>query len=450
MRFLSKIVWSEGMYLGPHHFQAQNRWVEDSVHFTAEQLWYAPYGLVGLQLDAGALRNGTVAVQHARGIFADGLPFDMPESDLLPPPCEVGDRFPPSKTHLLVSLGVPVHRPDGQNFSTEPATSVATRFSEATEVMPDETTGHDDKPVRLGRKNIRLVFESEAADDLQLLPVARITRDGAGRYVYDETFIPPCVRITASDHLVYLLRRLVDILDEKCSSLRLQAPAGRFQAGMSARDVASFWFLHTVNTHTATLRHLLLSKRGHPEELFCEMARLAGALCTFGLEAHPRDLPQYDHAHLDVCFEALDQHIRRHLEIIVPTQTIAIPLVSTERYFYVGDVVDQRCLDRARWVLGVRSAAGDADIIQKTPQVVKVCSAKFVPELVRRALPGLELAHLPVPPSAISARVESQYFALSRTGPCWEHIVQTRRVGVYVPGDLPSPELELLVILDSK
>jgi type VI secretion system protein ImpJ len=56
---------------------------------------------------------------------------------------------------------------------------------------------------------------------------------------------------------------------------------------------------------------------------------------------------------------------------------------------------------------------------------------------------------LSVPPSAIAARVEFQYFAISKGGPCWDHIVQTRKVGVYVPSDIPNPELELLVITDA-
>jgi type VI secretion system protein ImpJ len=79
---------------------------------------------------------------------------------------------------------------------------------------------------------------------------------------------------------------------------------------------------------------------------------------------------------------------------------------------------------------------------------VKVCSAVFVRELVKRALPGMVLSHLSVPPSAISARVEYQYFAVSKAGPCWEHIVQSKRVGVYVPSDVPGAQIELLVIVE--
>jgi type VI secretion system protein ImpJ len=97
----------------------------------------------------------------------------------------------------------------------------------------------------------------------------------------------------------------------------------------------------------------------------------------------------------------------------------------------------------------LRSPVGEADVISKTLQLVKVCSQQFVSELVKRALPGLTLTHMQVPPSAISAKVDSQYFVVNRSGPCWEHIMRTRNVGVYVPGDLPSPEIELVVLLES-
>ena len=77
------------------------------------------------------------------------------------------------------------------------------------------------------------------------------------------------------------------------------------------------------------------------------------------------------------------------------------------------------------------------------------CSRAFVPELVKRALPGFTLTHLQTPPPAISARPDTQYFLISKAGPCWDHMVQTKIAGVYVPGELPGVELELLVVLDS-
>ena len=213
--------------------------------------------------------------------------------------------------------------------------------------------------------------------------------------------------------------------------------------------MSQFWFLHAINSSLTPLRHLLLSKHGHPEELFREMSRLAGALCTFVLDMHPRSLPAYNHRDPGPCFQLLDEHIRRLLEVVLPSMAISIPLSPAERYFYQGEVKDERCFGRSRWILGIRAQVGEADLISKTAQLVKVCSSKFVSGLVKRALPGLTLSHMQVPPSAISVNVESQYFAISRSGPCWESIMQTRNVGVYVPGELPSPELEIIVLLES-
>jgi len=96
MKLLSKIVWSEGMYLAPQHFQAQNRFFEDSLHFATSSLWNETYGFAACEVDPDALQNGILALSHARGIFEDGLAFDMPECDPLPPSRSFGDSFSPT------------------------------------------------------------------------------------------------------------------------------------------------------------------------------------------------------------------------------------------------------------------------------------------------------------------------------------------------------------------
>jgi len=445
MKFLSRVVWSEGMYLSPQHFQAQSRYFEDSIQFALSSLWREPYGLLGCGLDEEALRNGTLALVHARGVLPDGLPFLIPECDALPPPRPIADLFPPTRDRMTVSLSVPERQPQGLNtvLSGQPDHA---RFVAETRTFRDETTGGDERPVQMGRKNIRWLLDLEPSQGLISLPVARVMRDGAGHIVFDPDFIPPCLQISASERLMLLLGRLIEILEQKSFSIGGKpSPQGDF----SPRDIANFWLLHAVNSALAPLRHLWISKRGHPEELFVELSRLAGALCTFKLDSHPRMLPLYDHQELSGCFGALDSHIRTHLEIMVPTNCVAIPLEKVADYFYEGDVADTRCLGRARWFLGVRSNLGEAEVITRTVQLVKVCSAKFVGELVKRAIAGLTLTHQPVPPSAISAKLEMQYFGINRSGPFWDNIVQTRRLGIYVPGDLPDPEVELLVVLET-
>jgi type VI secretion system protein ImpJ len=81
------------------------------------------------------------------------------------------------------------------------------------------------------------------------------------------------------------------------------------------------------------------------------------------------------------------------------------------------------------------------------PQLIKICSSRFVVELVKRALPGMSLAHLPVPPAALHPEPDMQYFALDLAGPCWEHILQTKTAGIYIPGEINDAEFTLTVIL---
>jgi len=447
MKFLSRVVWSEGMYLGPHQFQAQNRYFEEALQFTANSLNYRPYGFSGCNLSEDALRNGTVALVHARGMFPDGLAFNMPEADPLPAARPIGDLFPPTRDGLIIRLAIPERRASGPNCALN-GTANDLRYQAETRSFIDESTGNDERPVQVGRKKIRLLLDTEPQKGFISLPVARAMRDGSGHYVYDPSFVPPCLQVAASERLLVMVRQLLDILDEKSATL---ASGGRRQqaSDYSPRDLASFWLLHSVNSAVAVLRHLWTSKRGHPEELFVELSRLAGALCTFALDSHPRTLPVYDHDNPTDCFEALERHIRTHLEIILPTNCISIRLEKTANYFYEGEVTDPRCLGRSRWVLGIHSDAGEAEVVGRTPQIVKFCSSKFVGELVKRAMPGLSLTHLPLPPAAVPVKVETQYFGVDRTGPFWDHIVQTKRIGVYVPGELPEPELELFVVLDS-
>jgi type VI secretion system protein ImpJ len=438
------------MYLAPHHFQVQSRYFEDSIQFAASALCFAPYGFIGFGLDAEALHNGTLSLLHARGILPDGLAFQMPDCDALPAARNIADLFPPTRDKVTVLLAIPEHRPNGANCAQSPDETGCVRYRAESQTIPDETTGRDEKPVQLGRKNFSLLLDTEAQEGMLALPVAVIMRDGTGHFIFDIDFIPPLTSIAASDRLMDILKRLIEILDDKSASLsKGSAATARTWAEYSTRDVAQFWLLHTVNSALAPLRDIYASRHVHPERLFVQMLRLAGSLCTFAIESHPRDLPLYHHSDLAGCFGALDHHIRTNLETVVPTNVISISMQKSVDYFYDGQITDQRCLDRARWIFAIRSSTGEVEIIAKTPQLVKICSKLFVPKLVERALPGMGLTHLPTPPSAISARVDAQYFSINRSGPCWEHIVQTRQVGIYVPGELPDPELELLIILES-
>lgn len=461
MKQLSRVVWSEGMHLAQHHFQAQSRYFEDAIHFAVGQLHYRAYGLAGITLDADALLNGTVSLLHARGVMPDGLAFNIPEGDPQPEPREIADVFSPTHDSHVVHLVVPPFRSGGANVHglDDAAGGAATRtnghaaanpprYRQEMRLVVDETSGRDEKPVGLGRKNFRLALDIELAEGEVALPIARVRRDGKGHFVYDEAFIPPLLQVGASEPLLTMLRRLVEMLDAKGETLgarRRPDAMGEF----ASREVASFWLLHTIHASLPVLRHHLEARRTRPDELFVEMSRLGGALCTFALQSHPRTLPLYDHDDLAGTFGQLERHIRAHLDVVIPEGCLTVQLARETSVLHAAPVADPRAFGAgARWILGVRAASPVAELARTVPQFAKVCSHRFVLKLVERAMPGLAMEYLSSPPSAIAPRTDTAYFALTRAGPCWDTLVQTKAVGVYVPDAVPGAEVALYVVTE--
>lgn len=464
MRNLSPVVWSEGMHLAQHHFQLQSRYFQDTTTFALETLFSDAWGVVTCELDDEALLNGTVSVVRARGVFPDGLAFQVPE-DPPPAPLEIRERFSPTRDAHTVVLCVPPYRPEGANLEGDPETTGARYRSAEVEVV-DEATGESTARVRVGLKNLALHLDDDVPDEAVALPLARIRRDGSGRFVYDRDYVAPTLQIRGSSGLLQRLRRLVEVLDEKARTVGGSGSDIGDASRYSGAEVASFWFAHALHSSLPALRHHLAAPSAHPEELYLELARLAGALCTFTAGLSAADLPAYDHRDLEATFEGLDRHIRRNLDIVKPSGAVRMRLGPLEkddvpadvgpiedRYFSKAAVRDPRCLTpAAEWWLVVRPGESGGNVAERAPRLVKVCSAGFIVKLVKKAREGLELEHVESPPAALSPRVGQRYFRIvgrTNQNPCWRHIVDTGQVGVYAPESLADAHFEIAVLTGS-
>jgi type VI secretion system protein ImpJ len=218
-------------------------------------------------------------------------------------------------------------------------------------------------------------------------------------------------------------------------------------ADFGTADIASFWLLYTINYHFPEFQHLVETRHGHPERMFEVMLSLAGCLTTFSTKVHPRDLPVYQHDDLSDCFGKLDELVRALLETVVPSNFVSLPLNLVQPSIYATALADDKYLANTRLYLAVGADMNQADLIKKTPYLLKVCSASHIEHLVRQALPGVPLTHTPKPPGAIPVKLNYQYFSLSQTGVAWESIGRARNLAVYVPGDFSSPQLELVILL---
>ena len=447
MKRLQPVIWSKGTFLSPQHLQLQDRFLENLLQFQLDNLAFRPWGFRSLQIAKEPLGAGAFGIASASGIFADGLLFDIPASDAAPPLKQLAECFDPDQTSLDLYLAVPDYRERGLNVATS-AREGGARYRAETELFRDENTGLAERPVQVARKNLRLLAEGESRDGYSTLRVARVVRTAAGLFQLDPRFVPPLLDLNASDYLVAIARRLVELLTTRSSSISgMRRQKNQTLADFTAADIANFWLLYTVNSAYPVFRHLFETRGGHPETLYAAMLELAGALTTFSTKIHPRDLPVYDHDDLGACFTELDEKLRALLETVVPTNVVALPLKLVQPSIYATAIDQDKYLNNTRMYLAAGAEAREAEIVTRVPVLVKVCSASHIEHIVRNALPGLTLTHLPSPPSAIPIKLNYQYFSLNQSGVCWEAIQRARNLAAYVPADLPNPQLELIILL---
>ncbi len=447
MRQLQPVIWSKGTFLTPQHLQTRDRFLESVLQFGLEALNFCPWGFQELRIDQEALAGGNFAMTRCVGIFPDGLPFDIPDSDQAPAPKPLAPYFEAEQTSADIFLAIPHHRERGLNVSITERNADTRYVSEVVDLR-DENTGGSTKPVQLARKNMRFLVEGESREGCTYLRTARIKRTAAGSLQQDPQFIPPLLNIAASDFLISITRRLVEILAAKSSILaggRRQRSASL--ADFTAADIAGFWLLYTVNSHLPVLRHFFETGRAHPEKLYRILAALGGSLSTFSLKIQPRDLPAYDHDELGPCFSDLDEKVRELLETVVPSNFVALPLKLVQPYVYATPIEEDKYLVGTKMYLAVNSTLNETELAKKVTQLVKISSGTQLEQLVHSALPGISLTHMAKPPGSLPVKLNYQYFSLNQSGRAWEAVGKARNLAAYVPGDIPAPQLELVILL---
>ena len=421
--------------------------MEDSARFYLDSLNARSWGFQEIQIDSKALSEGRLAITRASGIFPDALPLDIPASEFPPPARVLEECFPEGRQSCTFYLAVPEYLQGGMNVSVERG-RVSTRFLSQLLMVRDENTGSGEKPVQVARKNLQILAEGESREGSVLLGFTRILRSETGMYQVDPAYIPPLIDIHAHPTLKRILSNLVESLVARSSQLSgARRQKNQSLADFSASDVANFWLLYTINSHLPVLRHYLESSNIQPELLFNEFSDLAGALTSFSSKIAPRDLPAYHHEQLGACFGDLDRMIRAMLETVVPSNFVALPLKQVRDTIYATPIDKDSYFEGSRFYLAISADIRDADLIDRTQKLVKACSATQLETLIRNALPGLPLQHVPTPPRAIPVKLRQQYFAIEQGGPVWESVLRARNFAVYAPAELLNPQMELIILL---
>ena len=442
MSLRSKVVWSQGMFLQPHHFQQEARYIDHLVDTRVRAAQAHGWGFTELVLDEGELALGRLGLVRASGVLPDGAPFSFPDLDSTPAAFDA----PGDLKGEVIYLAAPTSRTGTNEFDLglEEGAEMA-RYRVDTEEVRDQTHASDDaEPIQTAALTLRLLRERDRSDGYSALGVARIVeRRGDGQLMLDRNYIAPQSRIEASGQLSALATLLHGLIRQRIGTL-----AGRMgQLSHGVSEMAEFLMLLALNRSEPWFHQLARGASAHPRELYLACLQLAGELCTFATEQRlPPTYLQYTHDDLQKVFAPVIEDLRRHLSTVLERHATQIELVERSHGVRTAVVGDLELLRSAGFVLAVSAQLPGEQLRQRFPAQSKFGPVDRIRDLVNLQLPGVVMRSLPAVPRELPFHAGFHYFELDRTGELWKQVERGGSMALHVAGDFPGLELELWAI----
>ncbi|MDQ6620764.1 MAG: type VI secretion system baseplate subunit TssK [Pseudomonadota bacterium] len=441
MSWQRRVVWTEGMFLRPQHFQQQERYLEFYANGRSGPMGSHAWGFEELVLDADALKLGKFAIRQARGLFPDGTPFSLPAQGDPPAPLDVSGEARGQR----VLLALPLRRPDVAEIALG-ADEDLTRVRVADrEVVDAIAMGSPPALIQIGDLRLRLLLESDLTDGWMTLGLARIAEkrpDNA--LILDEAYIPPTLSLRSCAPLESFVREMEGLLHQRGEALagRISQPG---RGGIS--DFTDFLLLEVVNRWEPRIRHVAQQNAMHAERLYAMLLELGGDLATFARESRrPIDYPVYDHDDAQNSFQPLMADLRRSMSMSSEQNAIAIELTDRGHSVYVGIMPSVELVRTASFVLAV-SAELPADLVRtRFPMQVKIGPVEKIRDLVHLQLPGVTLRPMPVAPRQIPYHAGFNYFELDTKNDLWRQLERSGGLAMFIAGDFPGLQFQLWAI----
>ncbi|MGE6289194.1 type VI secretion system baseplate subunit TssK [Aeromonas media] len=437
----NRVIWREGLFIKPQHFQQQQRHSDYALHARLSALSDYFYGLQSLAINEDYLGFGRIALVGATGILPDGTVFNIPNDDVLPTPLEVTDASVANqKVYLALPLSV-----SGVNEVNQGG-QVATRLQAHRHDVRDlHSEGGDVVSLEVGRVSLRLMLEREDRSAYASLAIARILdKRPDGGLVLDPNFMPCSISVSAIPTLKRFLGESAGLVAERARSLsqRIAAPS---QQGVA--DVAEFMMLQLLNRAQPQLSHLARLGTLHPERLHEALVQLCGELMTFTDESRlPPEFPAYRHDDQQVSFEPVMLALRQALSTVLSPRAVSIQLRKHQYGIMVAMVNESELMTSADFVLAVRARMPQEQLRKQLLQQTKVASSDKIRELISLQLPGIPLLPLPVAPRQLPYHAGYSYFQLDRQSPAWQMLAVGNTLAFHIAGDFPELDMQLWAI----
>lgn len=437
----NRVIWREGLFIKPQHFQQQQRHSDYALHARLSALSDYFYGLQSLAINEDYLGFGRIALVGATGILPDGTVFNIPNDDVLPTPLEITDASVANqKVYLALPLSVSAVNEVNQGGQ------VATRLQAHRHDVRDlHSEGGDVVSLEVGRVSLRLMLEREDRSAYASLAIARILdKRPDGGLMLDPNFMPCSISVSAIPTLKRFLGESAGLVAERARSLsqRIAAPG---QQGVA--DVAEFMMLQLLNRAQPQLSHLSRLGTLHPERLHEALVQLCGELMTFTDESRlPPEFAAYRHDDQQVSFEPVMLALRQALSTVLSPRAVSIQLRKHQYGVMVAMVNESELMQSADFVLAVRARMPQEQLRKQLLQQTKVASSDKIRELISLQLPGIPLLPLPVAPRQLPYHAGYSYFQLDRQSPAWQMLAVSNTLAFHIAGDFPELDMQLWAI----
>lgn len=444
MSWKSKVVWSEGLFLRPHHLQQNDRYFEGLVESRTRHVTPYPWGFSTLEIDRDLAQQSRFALRRAAGVMPDGTPFDIPADSPPPSPIDV----PENAGRQVLWLSLPIGAPNVREVEVAEAQS-ASRFVPATVRLIDTTSAlRVEEEIEVAYPRLAYELRKTAKPGYVGLPIARVVEVRDRAIVFDETFAPPMLTCSSHPVLHGWIERVIGWIDNKLEELARYAADPTAGGGLQSAD---YFILQLLNRHIPVLRHFEQSRFVHPERLYEELLRIAGELATFTTaERRARSYPAYDHDALESVFEPVLRDIQDFLSAQLGRRAIRLEIIERAQNAFISMIRDRNLFRNANLVLEVSARRPLTEIQSQFPHLFKVGPNTKMNEIVHAHLPGVPLVHLPTPPPQIRAIADHVYFLLDRQSPLWPDFSVASSIGMHFSGDWPQLELELWAVLEGR
>lgn len=454
------LFWHQGLFLQPQHFQLLDLSFQSLLtpfhHFMEPHFWgtgeleiqKAGLGLRSFNLLKGTFLfpDGTFAVFPGNGII-EARPFEEAW-------VEGGKPF-------TVLIGLKKWNPAGENVTVvdklEDLSGVTTRF--VTTPDPEEVKDlHSSGPLGRVKKLhylLKIFWETEREQlgDYVLIPMAQLERMGE-EIRLSQRFVPPCLTISSSEPLFHLIKEIRDQLAARAHQLEeYKSQRGIQTAEFGSRDMVYLLALRSLNRYVPPFFHVTEVQQVHPWAVYGMLRQLIGELSSFSerinvmgeLEDGTRTLPNYDHRNLWECFSAAQEAVILLLDEITAGPEYVIRLVYDGTY-YAAPLKPAIFEGRNRFYLVLKTEEDPKLVLKSIEAMAKLSAREHLPILIARALPGIGLEHLPMPPQELPRRAHSVYFSVNYHSDQWAIVQKNNNLALYWDNAPEDLEVELMVV----